>query len=242
MGFPAVLLGGPGQQFDTVTTQKGRMGRVMVFPDGRLWRWVEMGATVGVAARLYQSEAPTAGWVNENPTAAFAAGVYTGITIDVATSVGSADILRDGYLLDETNGHTYLIAKNTLNGTTDTSLTLASTDGLKTDLATGDTVGMIKSPYRDVIITPSPGTQPCVGCAPWAITANVYAWLQTHGVCAVLNDATTTVVGDGVQVSNATDGAVGLFDPSSNYDVAPIGTTIDVGGSGTVGHTFLTID
>jgi hypothetical protein len=212
----------------------------MVFPDGRLWRWVEMGGVVGAAARLYESEAPTANWVNENPTANFVAGTVSGITIDVAATVGVADIFRDGYLLDETNGHTYLIAKNTLADPT--SITLVSGDGLQTDLATGDTVALIKSPYKDVIITPSPGVAPCVGCAPWAIALDTWGWLQTHGVCAILTDATTVVVGDGVQVSNATDGAVGLFDPSNNYDVAPIGTTIDIGGSGTVGHTFLTID
>lgn len=238
MGFPTSMLGTPGQQFATETTIHGRLGRRMNFPDGRVFRWAEMAGTAAVAARLYQSSVPVANWVNENPTAAAVAGA-TVCYIDNATKP-AVDDWKDGYLLDETNGHTYLIKHNTAEDPAKVTLWT----GLKTDLAAADTVGIIKSPYKDVIIHPGPATQPIVGVAPWAITANAFAWLQVHGVstCLMKTDTAVNVVGDGIQASESTAGAAGLFDMSANTDAVAIGTTIDVGSDGTVGHVFLFID
>ena len=58
--------------------------------------------------------------------------------------------------------------------------------------------------------------------APTEVANDTYFWLQTSGRACVLIQG-TVVLGDAVEASQTTDGAVCLHDVSANTDQAPVG-------------------
>ena len=235
MSAPVEIYGSPGFQFQEQTAQRLRLGTKMVFPDGRRFVYVEMGATIGVAGALYQSEAITTTWRNENATVA-AVRLATSVTVDVDANTPAKDIFRDGFLVDETNGHTYSIQSNTKADPT----VLTLNDRLETDIATGDTLTMAKSPFKDVIVKVAAApTAPAVGVSTQIIAADSFGWLQTYGLCTVLIED-VVAVGDQCVASSASDaGAVG---PALNDLEQIVGTVLEIGSNTTQGTIFLRMD
>ncbi len=235
MSTPVIIYGSAGFQFQEQTSQRLRLGTKMVFPDGRRWVYVEMGATIGVAGQLYQSEAVTTTWNNENATVA-ADRLATSVTVDVDANTPAKDIFRDGFLVDETNGHTYSIESNSKADPT----VLQLNDRLETDIATGDTLSMFKSPFKDVIVKVAAApTAPVVGVSTQIIAANSYGWLQTYGLCTVLAEG-SLLVGD---VAVASDGSAGGAVAPAGLDTDMIvGNVLEVGANGEQATIFLTLD
>jgi hypothetical protein len=206
----------------------------MVLPDGRMFRYAKVGATATVAGSLYEAEAPTANWNNENATVAAAVAAVS-VTVDVATTP-SADDFTDGYLVDETNGCTYSIKENTAADPT----VLTLNDPLIVDIATGDTLSMFRSLYHSVIVkTAADAASPVLGVAPCIQTALYYGWLQTYGLCGVLVED-TIVVGDNCVASPVNDaGAVSAAADDTNQLV---GAVLEIGANTEIGTIFLSID
>ncbi len=235
MGTPVIIYGSPRLQFLEHTTQRLRLGTKMVFPDGRRFVYVEMGATIGVSGQLYQSEAVTTTWANENATVA-ADRLALSVTVDVDANTPAKDIFKDGFLVDETNGHTYSIAGNTKADPT----VLTLNDRLETDIATGDTLSMFKSPFKDVIVkVAAAATAPVVGVSVQIIAANSYGWLQTYGLCTVLAEG-SLLVGDLAVASPVAAG--GAVAPASTDLDMNVGNVLEVGTDGTQATIFLTMD
>lgn len=235
MSFPMEIHGTYGQQFEHSADQRNPLGTKLILPDGRCFRYcrVDAGAAT-VAGSLYESEATTANWNNENPTVAAAVDAIE-VTVDVATTP-AADDFAEGFLVDETNGHTYSIKSNTAADPT----VLTLNDPLVTDLATADVVSMFRSPYRDVVVkTAADAAAPVVGVAPCVIDADYYGWLQTRGLCGVLVED-TIVVGDNCVASPVNDaGAVSAAADDTNQHV---GKVLEIGANAEIGTVFLEID
>jgi hypothetical protein len=234
MSFPNEIHGGWGDQFDFTSTKGPKLGAKLILPDGRCYRYCKVGATATVAGSLYESEAKTTNWFNENPTVVAAVGA-TSVTMDVATTP-SADDFEDGYLIDETNGCTYSVKSNTAADPT----VLTLNDPLIVDLALADVVSVMRSAYRDVIVkTAAEPAAPVVGVAPCIQTAVYYGWLQTRGMCGVLVED-TVVVGDPVVASVLND--AGACEAATDDLGQVIGSCLEIGANTEIGAIFLTID
>lgn len=237
MSFDNVIHGTLGLQFEETTVQHHTLGVQMLFEDGRRFRYVKAGASL-TAANLVQSEVRTADWNSENPTAA-AARFATSVTVDVATAP-SEDDFKDGWLIDETNGHTYLLSANT--AADPTVLTLAGGYGLETDLETGDLVSMFKSSYLDVVLkTAARADAPVIGVAPQTIANNSFGWVQSAGICCCLVED-VLIIGDRVVASPVSDaGACSASTTDLGLDFG-IGVCLEIGSNATNGTILLTID
>lgn len=234
MDFPIVIHGAFGAQFDHTVDRLYPLGTKMILADGRAFRYCKVGSSPTVAGRLYESEATTANWNDENPTVIAAAGAIS-VTVDVNATPVVGDF-ADGFLVDETNGHTYCIKNNT--AADPTVLTLR--DPLITDLALADTVSMFMSPYADAVIkVAAEPAAPVLGVAPCAIDAKYYGWLQTRGICGVLVEG-ILVVGD---PAVASVGAVaGTVEPAGDDLGQVVGSVLEIGADTEIGTIFLTID
>ena len=69
-----------------------------------------------------------------------------------------------------------------------------------------------------------------LGVTTIPMTANYYGWIQTAGVGSVAIGAVVGVVGDGLQISQASGetGRAELYDLSGEDDIQSIGTAIGI--------------
>src|SRR4030042_5300329 len=75
MGLPQILDGAEKYVWAAgVSLQQYPLGQMLLTPSGGMYRYGEMGATAGVAAKLYQSEVPIADWTAQAVTVAITAG------------------------------------------------------------------------------------------------------------------------------------------------------------------------
>lgn len=236
MSFPTEIHGTFGADKVTYNAEVFPVGTKLVLPDGRAFRFGEAVADT-VAGRLYQSEATTANWNNENLTVAGAIGDIT-VTVDVATTP-AVDDFKGGFLVNETSGVTYAIKSNT--AADPTVLTLY--EPLKEAIPTADVVSLFKSPYRDVVIkVAADATAPAIGVAAMDADISVvgaFQWFQTYGLCGVLVED-TLVVGDIAVASPVADaGAVAAAADATNQEV---GWVLEIGANTEIGTVFLVID
>ena len=109
-------------------------------------------------------------------------------------------------------------------------ITLDEPDGIRTALTTATEAQIIENPYSAVKIMDGDGTMEsgALGVTTIPMTASYYGWLQTAGIGSVAIGAAVGVVGDGLQVSQASgeDGRAELYDLSGEDDVQSIGTAI----------------
>jgi len=202
------------------SSQAMPLGAYMETPDGRGYRYAKIGAVATVAGKVYQSAALDA--TNQTPSgglavAAAAAIGDTQITVTVGTL--AANLMAGGYLsVDVTpgQGYTYRIASNTVASTTSV-ITLE--DPLQVALTTSSKVIFTKHPYDGIVIEPGTPTGMIVGVPNAIFTAAYYAWVQTHGACAVL------FTGTGVAGK-----AVGSLSGGTSGSMAPAIAATNIGG------------
>ena len=75
-------------------------------------------------------------------------------------------------------------------------------------LTTASKADLVTNPYSKVIVNPTTATSAPVGGAITAVTAAQYGFILTKGVCPLLVDDQTVVVGTNVAASNQAAGAV----------------------------------
>ena len=230
MSFPATLFGAEKDVYETGTFQQYPIGQKLVTPDGSIFRYVEMGATLGVANNLYQAEVPTTNWVKQDlATTAMAVGDST-ITFTPGATAIAADELAGGTILVESAadlGHIYRIKSNTVSaGSAACILTLENGVTVKVAVATGATHDLtaLKNPWKDIIIHPSPATSIVVGIPRVVIAANAYGWVCTRGPASCLING-VPVINEPVVPSNAVDGSVGAKRKSGTGTIANAETT-----------------
>lgn len=256
-----ILYGPPSQARDTHTSTQGQrwpLGTLLVLQDGRRFRYAKMGSTAGVAGSLYQSEVPD----GDHDTLATAANGAVGdrtITITNGSDAIEADLYAEGYAVMEQvaanagGGRAYKIeaSHDAISGSVSGAIPLAAGEGVEEAFVAGTgTVTLVKSPYDDVIIHPSPPTAAIVGVAAADIPASGFGWLQVHGPCACLIEG-TMVIGTLVSPSDGTDGALesaGLLVTNSApkaveiHELIPVGVCMEVAPSGDAGMVFLLLD
>ena len=216
-----------GQEKETTTTRREHpLGAVGMTPDGRCFRWAFSGEAIGAGQVVMQKGAVPHHDMDLATVTARSVGDTT-ITVTLEATAATENQYEDGaiYINDGAGeGHLYAIRSNPAADASG-SLTVTLHEKVREALTTGTSLsGLIENDYKDVELWDYNDIDgPALGVAPTEIADDTYFWLQTSGRAAVLIQG-TVVLGDAVEASQTTDGAVCLHDVSANTDQAPLGT------------------
>jgi len=152
---------------------------------------------------------------------------------------------------DTGEGYTYDIVGNTATdnpATGDIRIQLQQPLQVAVDNTTD--VSIFSNLYHDVEVatTATDAVVAGVSCSTMVVATAPYGWIQTRGLCGVLQDAQVPTVGDTMQLSTATAGAVGILGGTVAGSLGDfsqqgiVGRCADIGDS--TGHSvvFLTIE
>lgn len=240
MAFPSTINLSYGQEKVETSGKKLKLGTKGVTPDGRVFYYARNGSAAITTAGMIV-DAGTALTVNAHdmdvPAAANTAGT-TGITISVPTTDLTKDQYADGYIIFNDGpgeGEVYRIKSHPAHDASDTNdvvITIDEPDGIRTATTTSSLCGFLVNPYAAVKIIDGDGTMEtgALGVTTIPMTASYYGWIQTAGVGSVAVGAAVGVVGDGLQISQASSesGRAELYDLSGEDDIQSIGTAIGI--------------
>ena len=152
MSFPQTIMGKPGWEKQTSTSQKHKLGTPMQIGE-RKFRYVEAGEAITAGVLTKGKDGTDAHQVD----LAVAAGSVGDTTITITTSSTNAkDLYKDGYIIFndvEEEGHMYKVKSNTkVASATGCVITLDEEDGLVTAITTSQQVGLYENPYKDIEI------------------------------------------------------------------------------------------
>ena len=247
--MPVNIYGSESDVYTVGSQQLHTVGQRMMTPDGSVFRYGEMGATVGVANKLYQSSAVVAHWLTQALATAMAVGDATITQKDGGTAFVVDQMARNTILVEETAdlGHIYRVKSNAATATNETVCTLENgvTVKVAVAVAAGNVTSALLNPWKDVIIQPATTlTGMIIGVPRVIIAINGYGWIQTRGPASCLIDASTAILtGNAVRASEVTAGAVALRDETAAYiDWADAGYCMETAPDADFGHVFLTIE
>ena len=202
----ATIYGAEKDVYLVGTQQLYGLGQKLETPDGSIFRFTEMGGTVGVANKLYQSSVAEANW--EGTDATLVAGATSIPFADGGTNFVADEAAGGTLHLEETSdlGTTYRVKSNAVTAGSVTTMQLE--DGVTVvNAVTANAVTFIKNPWKDVIISPaSLDTALPIGIQRKIIAANGFGWTQSRGVATCVAFG-TQVVSKELCASNATAGA-----------------------------------
>ena len=222
--------------FETETVPQHQLGAIGVTPDGRKFRYTEVGETALVPGNLLQSAAEA----TDSQALAVAAASIGATTITTTTTLTvTANEFANGYVCVTVTpgiGNVYRIRSHP--AATTGTLVITLYDPIEVALTTDSRIDMVHNPFANVIQWPASETGTPVGVAFVAAAANTFTWIQTGGVASVLQEG-ATAVGAAVYASTGTAGAV--IDDAS-IATALVGTAVTGIGSGENGAIFLRLD
>lgn len=216
---------------DTLSSQpraKHALGQRAVTSDGRMFSYARAGAVNLVVGHLLQSPVVDTNYsamaVAANVAADMSGAGPTTITVTNGASAVTADQFAGGLLEVEVGagaGQTFTVLSNTA-AVAAATITFIVDEPVRQALASAtSTVTARVNVCNGVIDHPTVATGVPVGVAVYAIPATEYGWIQIGGESAVLSDVAPASLGQGVQPSAATAGAVTVFTGGA---IAPIGT------------------
>ena len=199
MSFNPVQGGRYGFEKITTSDQRQVLGAEMAFPDGRKFRYVANGGTAIGEGLVVASEAP-AGNHDEDLVITTSPSVGdTTISITLGGTAAAKDLYAEGYLffnLASTTPHEmYKIKGHALIASSGTGeITIDEPDGFQTAITAGtDTAGLIKSPYKDIVVAPAAVAGRFVGVTCADLEADYYGWVQVSGMATAKIDGTPAV-------------------------------------------------
>ena len=199
MSFNPVQGGRYGFEKITTSDQRQILGAEMAFPDGRKFRYVNNGGTAIGEGLVVASEAP-AGNHDEDLVITTSPSVGdTAISITLGGTAAAKDLYAEGYLffnLASTTPHEmYKIKGHALIASSGTGeITIDEPDGFQTAITAGtDTAGLIKSPYKDIVVAPAAVAGRFVGVTAADLEADYYGWVQVAGLATAKIDGTPAV-------------------------------------------------
>jgi len=233
--------------------------------DGKTYRYAHFGANTnrGVCVSSDVSESQLADDDNHIIAPASAAAVV-GESLKPGT-IGSrfiqytlASVTRDqfagGTLVttdDVGEGYSYGIIRNTATDVPATGdILIELNEKLQVAVDNTTDVSIVSNPWHDVeVATTATDAVVCgVSCSTVVAATAPYAWVQTRGSCGVLQDAQPPTVGDTVQLSALTAGAVGILGGTVAGSLGDmntqgiVGRCMDIGDSTGHGVVWLTIE
>ena len=202
MSFPVTISGSYGWEKQQTSKQRHKLGTEMQFVDGRKYRYVEIGGTAITEGLLVASEAPAGNHDEDLPVATTAAGSTT-VAVTLGATVAAKNLYAEGYLfinvpilatsanpheMYKIKSHAYVSSAGTLTATLD------EPDGLVTAITNGtETAGLIKSPYKDLVVAPAAVAGRFVGVTCRSMTGDYFGWVQVAGIATVAIDSAPAV-------------------------------------------------
>ena len=240
MAFPLSVNLSYGQEKAETSDQRQKLGTRASTPDGRVFYYARNGsAAITTAGMIVDAAAAFAIAAHDMDVPANANAVgTTAVSVEVPTTDLTKDQYADGYLIFNDGpgeGEVYRIKSHPKHDASDDNtviITIDEPDGLATATTTSSLFGIFVNPYSAVKVIDGDGTMEtgALGVTTIPMTANYYGWIQTAGIGSVAIGAAVGVVGDALQISQASgeDGRAELYDLSGEDDVQSIGTAIGI--------------
>ena len=199
MSFPTTISGSYGWEKVQTSDQRHKLGTEMSFVDGRKFRYVEVGGSAITEGLLVASEAPAGNHDEDLAVATTAAGSTT-VAVTLGGTAAAKNLYAEGYLFinipilaTSANPHEmYKIKEHAAVSSGGVlTATLDEPDGLVTAVTNGtETVGLIKSPYKDIVVAPAAVAGRFAGVTTMSMTADYFGWVQVAGIATVAMDGT----------------------------------------------------
>jgi len=199
MAFPTTISGSYGWEKVQTSDQRHKLGTEMAFVDGRKFRYVEVGGTAITEGLLVASEAPAGNHDEDLAVATTSAGSTT-VAVTLGGTAAVKNLYAEGYLFinipilgTSANPHEmYKIKEHAAVASGGVlTATLDEPDGLVTAVTNGtETVGLIKSPYKDIVVAPAAVAGRFAGVTTMSMTADYFGWVQVAGIATVAMDGT----------------------------------------------------
>ena len=201
MSFPTTVGGSYGWEKQTTSAQRQVLGAEMAFADGRKYRYVENGGTAIEEGMIVASEAPAGNHDEDLAVATTAAGASS-VTVTLGATAAAKNLYAEGYLffnqptLSTAGSRVFYKIKShpQADGSATLALTLDEPDKTVIAVTNGtETAGLIKSPYKDIVVAPAAIAGRFVGLAACQIAANYFGWVQVAGMGVAAIDGTPAV-------------------------------------------------
>ena len=202
MAFPDFITGMAGWEKVTTSDKKHPLGTKMVIRD-RTFRYIEAAAVEIGEGLTVDGQAAVTTQDDDLAVAATAAAGATSVSVTLGgTNNLEKNEYQDGYIFNNTAAGTaalmYRVKSHPYSAhSTAVTITLDEPDGLVNAWTAGtDVVGLIGSPWKDVVVSPTTTLNMTVGLTCNTIPASYYGWVQTSGpALALIDAASTTAVG-----------------------------------------------
>ena len=199
MSFGAIQSGKYGFEKQTHNKKRATLGATMALADGRIFRYVENGGTAIGEGLVVASEAPAGN--HDDDLVVTVSGAVGGKTISITLggTAAAKNLYAEGFIrpnLASTTPHEmYKIHSHPAIGSSGTGVfTIDEPDGFQTIITAGtDSVGLIKSPYKDVVVAPAAVAGRFVGVTCADLEADYFGWIQVTGVANVKMDGTPAI-------------------------------------------------
>lgn len=234
--------------YNTEATKSQDLGQVGYGSRQKKFVYVKAGASALVIGNLIQAPARSTDFTDMAVQAAVATSVAINQTFGgypIPITLGSTgttthlDFAGGGlFITTGTNqiGQTFEILANDI-ATSSTTCNFYVRENPLVALTTSGKATVTYDAYNGVIQSPTTVTGRVVGVAVTAIPANNYGFIQTYGDVATLSDSTVGTIGQGVQRSTSTAGAVTQA-TTNGFD---IGQATVLGVSAEAQPVFLTL-
>jgi len=236
MAFPDYVTGLAGWEKQTTSGKKHPLGTKMVIRD-RTFRYVENAGTAIGEALLCSAQAGIPNHDETLAVATTAAAGATSVSITLGGTAAEKNEYQDGYIFNNTAAGTaalqYRIASHALIGSGGTgTIYIDEPDGLVNAWTAGtDVVGLIGSPWKDIVVSPTTITGWSVGVTCNTLPASHYGWVQTGGPgLAYLDVASSTVVGSALMAGTNHVGQMELltYEDEAYQALATVGSLAGV--------------
>ena len=196
MSFGAIQSGRYGFEKQTHSEKRQVYGATMALPDGRIFRYVENGGSAIGEGLVVASEAPAGNHDDDLvvATSSTVGGFTIGITL--GGTAAAKNLYAEGFIrpnLASTTPHEmYKIKSHPAIAQSGTgTFTIDEPDGFQTVITAGtDSVGLLKSPYKDIVVAPAAVAGRFVGVTCADLEADYFGWVQVAGLANVKMDGT----------------------------------------------------
>ena len=239
-GLMPIVAGGPGDQFNVTDDNRNHpLGSVMLFADGRRYKYGRAAATEIASGQLCQQTLNVADH-DELAVDTPAVGTNVFVVTNGATTAITVDDHKDGYLnVEDDTGEAYLYTiRSNSAAATNGACTVTTYEPVQVALGAAATVLLYKIPMAEVILHPAPATALLVGVTCRIVTASDFGWFQTWGPASVLIEG-TTVINERVIDSATADGAVAPTASTAAGEENYVGVTMEVAATTEYGLIFL---
>jgi hypothetical protein len=210
--------------FEESATAKHKIGTRMQLADGRTFYYAQAGEALAAGLLAFSKPQHLDRTAMATTTASAAIGAKSISGITVGGEKFTVNEMAEGFLYTQTVtglGYTYKIKSNTSGTSAGTNLNVVLYDPIQVAIDTTTEIGFVYNPFYMVLQGSAVVTSGPAGvCLKGVVTTQYFCWLQTWGVCALLQDASTNVDEIGMRVIASTEeGYIANYTTNTNTNL-----------------------